>query len=155
MKNTTLYITLFVALFLPVISAQAQEAAVPSVQEQLMGRAQYEQWTPQQWKALRTQILRSLKADPAQADPVLLQNVIYFATHYGDQIQLERAARRLLNIYEQSASPQLRLLALSALHAVGNGEVMPALARTVRFDESDTVRKVGIAVVADYYQQHH
>lgn len=136
-------------------TAGAQDVQRPgAIEVESTFTQQYDQWTARQWKALRKQLLQSLKAPAEQADPTVLQNVIYFATYFADEIRIDRAAPRILEIYRTHPQPEVRLMALSALHALGDPETMVRLARIVPFEEAGTVRHVGIAAVSDYYQRH-
>lgn len=141
MKRILFAAVLFVVAFAP--GARAQEAAVAEY---------YDQWTPRQWNRLEKQLLTSLRAPVQEIDQTVLQNVIYFETHYPEAMQLERGAQRLLRLYRQHPDAQIRILAISALHAVSEPEAMASLAGTIRHEKSPIARHVGTAAVVDFYR---
>ncbi len=112
----------------------------------------YEQWTPQQWQALQQQLTTSLRVPVQAIDQNVLRNVIYFETHFPDAMDLERTAPRLLRIYLRHPEASIRLLAISALHAVSEPETMERLSQIIRHEESELTRHVGTAAVADFYR---
>jgi hypothetical protein len=149
MKRFLFAAALALSVFAPMARAQASQP-VPAAPADFT--VYYDQWTPQQWRALQRQLMASLRAPIDQIDQSVLQNVIYFETHYPDAMQLERAASRLLRIYERHEQPEMRVLAITALHAAGEAESMKRLARVIRHEESDVARHVGIAAVVDFYR---
>lgn len=145
-----LFTALFVAMFAFALTAAAQPwDGIDTIDAQELDQY-YSQWTPQQWKKLETQLVRSLGGRVDQVDPTVIQNVIYFAAHYPDAMRLERTAGRLFRVFERHDDPQVRLLALSALHHVSEPMTMERLAEVIRYEESETIRHVGIAAVAEF-----
>ena len=149
MKRFLFAAALYVFAFVAPASAQSVDAA-PAVPASLV--EYYDQWTPKQWRALEKQLLNSLRVPVAQIDQSVLQNVIYFETHYPEAMNLDRAARRLMRIYQQHPEAPVRVMAISALHAVSEPETMKQLAQLIRKEESDMARHVGAAAVVDFYR---
>jgi hypothetical protein len=148
MKKTLFALALFAAI--AASPAVAQQAARPADIFAAGVSQYYDTWTPQQWQALETQLLKSLRSPIAQVDPMVIMNMIYFETHFADAMELERGAARLLRVYERHPDEKVRLLALSGLHTLGDAHTMERLARVIKFESSPTLRHVGVAAVSAY-----
>lgn len=150
MKHFLFFAALLLVSFTATSAARAQTSPSPVDETTLLGY--YEQWTPDQWRGLQRQILTSLRAPAGSIDQNVLQNVIFFETHFPEAMDLDRAAPRLLKIYESHTDQGIRILALSALHSVAEAQSMQRLAHLIRFEESRLVRHIGTAAVVDYYR---
>lgn len=104
------------------------------------------------WKALRKEHRRALNADDFQTREQTLQNVIYFATHYQEESRLDRLSHKIYQIYRLDDNTQFRIMAVAALHAIGEETTMRQLAMDVRLEEDPRVRHVARAAVADYFK---
>lgn len=84
-----------------------------------------------------------------------LQHTAYFASFYGDALDLTATLPELLEIYRSADDEQSRLLAVAALHAIGDESAMQELRNSVDldFDGGDRMRLqfVTMAALADYY----
>lgn len=84
-----------------------------------------------------------------------LRHLAYFAYFYGDALDLSAALPQLMNIYSEDENEQCRLLAVAALHAIGDEGTMRTLRRIAseRLDEEASMRVqlVTLAAVADYF----
>ena len=82
-----------------------------------------------------------------------LQEIIFFATMYGEKMDFRASVFQLLDIYEHHADPQYRLLAAAALHAVGDPYGMEGLRNALKKETAPRVRYVTQAALRDYDTQ--
>lgn len=106
------------------------------------------------WRGLEQQLVLSLQFTDAPTREKAMQNLIYFATHHGDKLNLRKAAPPLLTLYRYGGTSNVRVLALTALHAIGDDQAMRELFREVRQEESPWVRRMTLAVLVDYFETH-
>ncbi len=106
------------------------------------------------WKALGSQLTLTLDRPVDQVAEVSLQNVIYFAANHRQRVDLRDALPLLARIYEQHDHIGFRMMALSALHAIGDEEYLRNAYQIARRADSDRVRKMARAALADVYRQN-
>lgn len=153
MRIPTLFAAAFFALGLAGPAA-AQTPAPPTPDAEVRGaegRDVYADRSPAWWHALEQQLTASVEAPVEQVWPTTLQNVIYFATQHPERVDLRRAALRLVTVYRQHPDPAVRVLALSALHAVGDADALSRLRRAAVAETNPRVRKVTRAVLAAHF----
>lgn len=100
----------------------------------------------------------SLRMSGTAAKGNALQNLIIFAAHHGDGIDLSDAVPALLAIYEWDSNDRFQTMALAALHAIGDEEGMERVLelfadpyfRHQRI--SPRLRHITHAALADYLQ---
>ena len=114
----------------------------------------FEQQSRTWWKALGTQLALTLDRPVNQVAEVSLQNVIYFATNHRDRVDLRDAAPLLMNIYRNHELIGFRMMALSALHAIGDEEHLREAFVVALRSDSDRVRKMARAALADVYRHN-
>ncbi len=102
------------------------------------------------WANLGIQLTLSLDSPVEQIRQETLQHINFFATHYGDRVDFARAVPRLLRIYETDATEGYRIMALTALHAIGDAGAMQYLREALRWERSERVRRLTLAALADY-----
>lgn len=103
------------------------------------------------WKSLSKANARALDSPDAQVKEQALQNIIFFATHYGKDVDFKRATTELYNIYRFDKNEAHRIMALAALHAMGRENTMRILSQHVRWERSPRVRRFTKAALLDYY----
>ncbi len=103
------------------------------------------------WKSLSKANARALDSPDAQVKEQALQNIIFFATHYGKDVDFKRATTELYNIYRFDKNEAHRIMALAALHAIGRENTMRILSQHVRWERSPRVRRFTKAALVDYY----
>ena len=113
----------------------------------------YEQRSPAWWNALGRQLTLLLDVPYDQVNTATLQNVIFFATHHREKVQLNDAAPRLLDVYRKHEQAAFRMMALAALHAIGDEGAMQQLNRVVEREPSDRVRRATLAALNDHYHR--
>ena len=121
----------------------AQDASVTSAKH-------IQAMTPVAWQNLSIELTLGLDAPEVAIRQQSLQLVTFFATNYHDQIDLQRALPRLLRIYETDAEEGYRIMALTALHAIGDASTMAYLRERVRQETSPRVRLLTLAALADF-----
>ncbi len=75
------------------------------------------------------------------------------ATHHREKVKLNDAASLLLGIYQQRDKPAFRMMALAALHAIGDAQTMQTLNQIVQDEQSDRVRRITLAALHDHYHR--
>ena len=113
----------------------------------------YEQRSPAWWNALGRQLTLPLDVPYDQVQEVALQNIIFFATHHREKVKLDDAVPHLLAIYQHHEHTEFRMMALVALHAIGNEDAMRQLNQFVKAESSDRVRHVTLAALQDHYHR--
>jgi hypothetical protein len=108
-------------------------------------------FTPRQWKQLRAELMTSLQSGRDGIWEEAAQQAIFLSFYYRDKVNLDRAARPLLDTYILDRDEQHRILALAALHALGHHDAMAHLAQRVRLEGSPRVRRLTVAALADHY----
>lgn len=106
------------------------------------------------WSNLGQQVSASLYLPVPQIQDQSLQHIIFFATNYPLRVDFSGAVGKMLEIYETDPDEDRRTLALAALHAVGNDYAMKRLHELVRWESSERVHRLTLAVLADYYRKH-
>lgn len=147
------YIAL-VALFVFPTVAQAQ---VPVTEEPLVNQYienTYQQRSSTWWKALERQLALNLAVDYADVQEIALQNVIFFATLHADKLSFYDMVPSLLEVYRNHENEAYRIMALSALDAIGDERAMQQLYRVVEAkpDAEDRLHRLTLAAVYNHYQ---
>jgi Na+-transporting methylmalonyl-CoA/oxaloacetate decarboxylase gamma subunit len=68
-------------------------------------------------------------------------------------VNLNDAAPKLLEVYLKHERVAFRMMALAALHAIGDEDAMQTLNQVVRQEASERVRRVTVAALHDHYHQ--
>ena len=97
------------------------------------------------------QFATSLKSRDEAVLEQALQNVIHIATFQGEKFTFKKAVSPLLNVYIFDKEEDHRLMALSALHAIGDTYGMQRLRELVNDDSSERIRRLTRRALADYY----
>ncbi len=103
------------------------------------------------WQELETQVTASLNSPVEQIQVESMQHIVFFATHYHDQVHFEEAVSTLLTIYETSPNARMRTLALMSLQATADQSAMERLAEVVQNEPSEQVARLTHAVLGAYY----
>lgn len=142
---TSLLILLMMIILVP--TAQAQAEGMPKVSEEAP-LITSPTWTANFGKQTALQLRSKNEAIREQA----LINLIMIANHPRHNVNLRPAISGLQRIYERGRREEYRLMALVALHAIGDADSMSYLAEQVQhWERSDRVRKLTYAILADYY----
>lgn len=102
------------------------------------------------WKETIKQHKRLLGSKNAALREQALQNVIFFATFYPGA-DARSATGKLFKIYRHDRNEAHRIMALAALHAIGDAYTMERLREHVADEESERVRRYTLLALADYY----
>ncbi len=152
MKYIGMYLLMFILSLLFPARANAQVPVtqdVPLINQYIADS--YEHRSATWWNALGRQLTLSVDVPYEQVQETALQNIIFFATHHGEKVKLNDAAARLLGIYQHHDQEAFRIMALAALHAIGDESTMQKLQRIVEEEASDRVRHVTVAALHDHY----
>ena len=102
-------------------------------------------------KEVDRQYAAALKETDAPTRVKALQDIIFIATRFGDTVPFEKAISPLLGVYMFDKNKNHRLMALSALHAIGDAYGMQRLRELVNDEPSEQVRRLTHRALADYY----
>lgn len=98
------------------------------------------------------QSAESLRSKVAQVRANTMQNIIHYATTYGDAIDLRATTAGLLNIFENDEDERHRLMALSALNAIGDEASMTQLLEhDLKNEPSERIRHLTAVVLHGYF----
>lgn len=93
----------------------------------------------------------TLKDTEAPGRVKTMQEIIFIARHFSDKVQFTEVISPLLNIYIFDKNEGHRLMALSALHTIGDGYGMQRLRELAKDEPSERVRRLTHRALADYY----
>jgi hypothetical protein len=82
-----------------------------------------------------------------------LQQIIFLSTVHGDEYDFSAAVPRILDFYENGEDEAFRIMALSALHAIGDAGAMRRLQARVADEPSKRVRLLTLAALKAYYDR--
>jgi len=153
MKKTTLIFGLIAVFTLSTtpVYAQIDFASNPQVDAYLKNT--YETRKDSWWKTFNMQMLDTFNKPYEEIDEATLQNAIYFGTHFKDKVDLTLASPKLLQVYRKHAKVEYRIMALAAIHAIGDAETMKQLPR-LAWRQQPVVKRMTRAAVADYEREH-
>lgn len=154
MKYVKLPLFLLVAFLL--VAPAAAQSPVPDVAPYVnqyiatSGEAEYgNAW----WDALASELVLAVAApEGGEVSETALQNVIFFAQMHGKRLELKPAVPYLLELYRSADKEGTRIMALAALHAIGNRAAMDDLRQGVAFESSPRVKKLTVAALSEYYR---
>ena len=110
---------------------------------------------PSWWAQNLGEQLAALLDSPVEASKHQgLQHCLHFAALYSNEIDLSAAVPKLLEIYEKDPVEGYRIMALSALHEIGDQESMFVLLESVNQETSPRVRRLTLATLVSYAQHH-
>ncbi len=104
------------------------------------------------WNLLGRQLSYSIDKPYEEVSVIEMQNIIFFATTHNDKVKLKDALPSLLNILENPEDPQSRLMAVSAIHAIGQRPAMVKMSQLIKEEEHPLVKRIGTAAVNDYFE---
>ena len=147
-KNISLFA--FILFVLPMTAA----AQVPVTGQQPLVNQYVESGevtkSPTWWNLLGRQLSHSIDKPRNQVSVIEMQNIIFFATTHNDKVKLKDALPSLLDIAENHENPQFRVMAVSAIHAIGHRSAMVELTRIEKKEEHSLVKRISRAAINDY-----
>ncbi len=103
------------------------------------------------WNLLGRQLTNKIDKDYEQVSVSDLQNIIYFANHHKDKVNLNDAVPFLLDIVEHHEERGYRVMAVSALHIIEDRAGMQTLRALAPQETDERVKHVMTAALSDYY----
>lgn len=98
------------------------------------------------------QLTASLESDSPKIRELALRHIIYFASFYGDNLDLSDAVPTLLDLYRNDDDADVRLYAIVALHAIGDERGMEEVRRTLYTqDWPPRLQFVTLAALVNHY----
>lgn len=133
--------------------SMAKGASSPVVSSAMINLAEVDldQLSKKEWRQLRREHIQALRTGTDDTWEQAAMNIIYLSVHYRDRVNFERASTSLLETYIHDRDTQHRMMALAAMHAIGDYDTMAHLSQRVRLEASPRVRHVTLAAVADYF----
>ena len=104
------------------------------------------------WNLLGRQLTADIDKPVQDVSEKELQNIIYFATHHNEKVNLVDAVPTLLEIADTHQKEGFRIMAVSAIYSIGHNGGMKQLRSLLRDEPSERVQKVIKAAYADYYK---
>ena len=157
MKNLVpLHILALLLLLFVTNKAQAQVPVMASTQQPLVNEYLVDGESPRKaswWNLLGRQLTNTIDKPREEVSVSELQNIIFFATHHKEKVKLHDAMPSLLDIAKNHENDGYRIMAISAIHAIGHAEGMKQVRLLGHTESSERVGKVIKAAVADYYDK--
>lgn len=100
---------------------------------------------------LGAQLGESLDSPSEAVRHSALQHITYFAYFYGDDLDLSNAVPTLLKTFMEDDDERCQLMALAALHAIGDADAMQTVRSHVVRQESPQVQLVTLAALMEHY----
>ncbi len=151
MKNRKLPLfALALMLFIMPAAAQTLVADSEPYVNQYITNAT-EEYGPRWWDALASELVLGVARPVGEVEETALQNVIFFAEVHGKRLDLKSAVPYLLAIYRDDEREGTRIMALAALHAIGNRAAMKDLREGVALEASPRVKRLTVAALAEYF----
>ncbi len=104
-----------------------------------------------EWKVVKKQQIVALKGADFNERARALQSIIYFATYHPEEVSFRNTAPRIYSIYKDDPDDGMRVLALSALLAMGADEALRFVAQDVKTERSERVRRVTTLALAERF----
>jgi hypothetical protein len=101
------------------------------------------------WKAFSKNLVMAL----GTTNTGLQLSAMGMIIRYGDNLQVNDAVFDIMRIYRLNKDPQVRILALVALHKIQNDWAMYSLKSNMRFESDERVKRFCTIVLNDYYTQ--
>lgn len=79
-----------------------------------------------------------------------IQEIIYYATLYGERFDFRASVAQLLDVYRYHENESYRMMAVSALHAIGDRHGIEGLREAVRHQPSARIRQLTKAALKAY-----
>lgn len=106
------------------------------------------------WHNFDVQHAQLLGSPIKQVRMEALQNLVFFAAHYGSQGRFEKVVPKLLDVYAFSRSEANRLMALATLHAIDDERSMRHLAGYVQTERPGRLRHCTLAALVDHLEKN-
>ena len=103
------------------------------------------------WNALESQLILMMDKPLDQIDEKSIQNIIFFATHHSDKIDLHESVPKLIEVYRLHEVEGMRLMSAVALHAIGDRNGMRKLNLYARQQPDGPVKRMAMRALADYH----
>lgn len=104
-----------------------------------------------EWKTLCKELMTTVRTSEGAAWVRAVQDIIYVAFFYPEHVQFKGASLPLFYDYVLGRNEQHRIMALAAMHAIGDYNTMAHVGQRVRLERSPRVRRLAAAAVVDYF----
>ena len=101
------------------------------------------------WNALGSELTLSIDGPPRYVPTKAIGEIIFFATHHGQDVDLTDATEPLLRIYLEHEAIGARVMSVAALHAIGDNSAIEQLRDHVDKDSSHLLQHITMAALRD------
>lgn len=105
---------------------------------------------PEWWYKVEKEANLPPEATPLDVEAADLQEIIYYATLYGERFDFRASVVQLLDVYQYHNDERYRMLAVSALHAIGDPFGIEGLRKALRYESSPRIRNVTKAALKSF-----
>ena len=103
------------------------------------------------WNLLGRQLTYSIDKPYDQVSDSELKDIIFFASNHKDKVKLQDALPSLLSVFKHNEDEQIRIMAVSAIHAIGNRGALIELKKAADLETSPRVQRIAYAAVNNYF----
>lgn len=107
--------------------------------------------TDEEWKMVSADITAAVRESDGEAWAEAVQKAIYVSVFHPTKARLARANLPLFYDFTLGRDEDHRIMALAALHAIGDYNTMANIAQRVRVERSPRVKRLAAAAVVDYF----
>lgn len=130
-------------LWMDVVTGEAVPAAFADISLDALEK--------KEWKNLCKELTQTVRTSDGAAWERAVQDVIYLAFSYPEQVRFKGANLPLFYEYVLGRDEQHRIMALAAMHAIGDFNTMAQIGQRVRLERSPRVQRLAAAAVVDYF----
>lgn len=155
MKNKTIKnigLGAFLLFMLPVgvnaqVAVQTQQPLISQYVENDMAVSKAS-W----WNLLGRKLSHSIDKPYNEISVAEMQNIIFFASNHKDKVKLRDALPSLIDVLKNHEDEQIRMMAVSAINAIGHRPAMVELKKIADQESSERVQKIAYAAVNKYFK---
>ena len=103
------------------------------------------------WNLLGRELSYSIDEPYDEVSVSELQNIIFFASNHKDKVKPKDALPSLISVLEYHENEQYRIMAITAIHAIGDRNAMLEVSNAMADERSLRVRRHAKAAVEDYF----
>lgn len=107
--------------------------------------------TKDEWKALCRDVEERVRDHDGEAWEDAVQQVIYLSVFHPDDARFGRANLPLFYDFTLGRDEDRRIMALAALHSIGDHNTMANVAQRVRVERSPRIKRLAAAAAVDYF----
>lgn len=99
------------------------------------------------WEAFSLNLVKAIKSGHPGLQNSAMQQII----RYGDKLNVEDAAWNISRIFRYDDNPQVRRLAMLALHAINTDKCVGYLCQNAKYEDNPQIKKQCRFIIYEYY----